>query len=494
MKGFDYENKNTGTFLIYSPQQGDELDGFTLGMLSNNSIPGILPVQFVQVNNQRQFIYNVTAKVSLSQYIAGGITRRRCLDVLRGIAGTVHRCNDYMLDRSSLIYQTDYIFVDVSTCELSMICLPIVREQTIVDMTSYFRILLSTMLFSAEENMEYPAKILNMINGKGSIEVPPNKGWRSRTKGATYTTESSFSLEKFIKQLDKLSAEQAADSSVVQSDLLANKNPKGEGLVKDPKHIKGDHKAPNRRKGILTQTEWVPQDHQPERAQNESTSDSFLTSEFLDSKHSYREWHAGFGRESEFFTSGLDTFDTTSELAKPGSKTFRGLFGLFRRIKERQNEKVETNVPDDLHSVFEKYQSNDIPLSFGDTTYLGDVQTPDETMILSEIKFQERVSDIAYLTRESTNETIEIVSVIFKIGKERQYVDYFIGDNPTVSRSHADILRKENRFYIIDNNSTNHTYIDGEIIPSGKEILLEDGAEIMLGNEKLTFHCRSTKK
>ena len=43
-------------------------------MLSNNKIPGILPVQFVQVNNEA-IHYNVTAKVSLTQYIAGSITK-----------------------------------------------------------------------------------------------------------------------------------------------------------------------------------------------------------------------------------------------------------------------------------------------------------------------------------------------------------------------------------------------------------------------------------
>ena len=116
---------------------------------------------------------------------------------------------------------------------------------------------------------------------------------------------------------------------------------------------------------------------------------------------------------------------------------------------------------------------------------------PEETMLLSQVQFDESASDIAYLTRNSTNETIEIDCDIFKIGKEKKYVDFCIEDNATVSRSHADIVRKGNSYFIIDNNSTNHTYMNGEMIPSGEEVPLEDGAEIMLGNERLTFHCRS---
>ena len=118
---------------------------------------------------------------------------------------------------------------------------------------------------------------------------------------------------------------------------------------------------------------------------------------------------------------------------------------------------------------------------------------PEGTMVLSEESLEVTegsVGGTAYLIRKRTDEAIKIDSDIFKIGKEKKYVDYCIENNATVSRSHADILRKENRCYIIDNNSTNHTFIDGEIIPSGKEILHEDGAEIMFGNEKFIFRCR----
>ena len=73
-----------------------------------------------------------------------------------------------MLDYSSLIFDVDYIFVDVSTNELLMVCLPINMERHDLDMETYFRQLTSSMIFSEEENMEYPARILNILNRKGS--------------------------------------------------------------------------------------------------------------------------------------------------------------------------------------------------------------------------------------------------------------------------------------------------------------------------------------
>ena len=38
---------------------------------------------------------------------------------------------------------------------------------------------------------------------------------------------------------------------------------------------------------------------------------------------------------------------------------------------------------------------------------------------------------------------------------------YFIGDNTAVSRSHANIITREGRCFILDTNSTNHTYVNG---------------------------------
>lgn len=84
-------------------------------------------------------------------------------------------------------------------------------------------------------------------------------------------------------------------------------------------------------------------------------------------------------------------------------------------------------------------------------------------------------------------ERISITKNSFYIGKERSFVDYFIADNPAISRSHANIITKNGEYYIVDTNSTNHTFINGEMIPSGVEIKLESGCEIMLANEKFDF-------
>ena len=93
-----------------------------------------------------------------------------------------------------------------------------------------------------------------------------------------------------------------------------------------------------------------------------------------------------------------------------------------------------------------------------------------------------------YLIRKNTFDRIDINKPVFRIGKERSYVDYFIGDNNTISRLHADIISRDNRYYLKDNNSTNHSYINGSMVQGNQESELFDGAVVTLSNEDFEFH------
>lgn len=93
-----------------------------------------------------------------------------------------------------------------------------------------------------------------------------------------------------------------------------------------------------------------------------------------------------------------------------------------------------------------------------------------------------------YLIREKTEEKILVNKPSFRIGKEKQYSDYFVADNSAVSRSHADIITREKRYFILDRNSTNRTYVDGRPIPADTEIEIFSEAKIRLANEEFVFY------
>ena len=122
---------------------------------------------------------------------------------------------------------------------------------------------------------------------------------------------------------------------------------------------------------------------------------------------------------------------------------------------------------------------------YGETTVLGGDNAYGETTVLGEENYQNKISP--YLIRVKNNEKISINKAMFRIGKEKSYVDYFIDDNTYISRGHANILCKDGRCYIVDNNSRNHTYVNGEMITSGNEVELKNGDTIKLANEAFEF-------
>lgn len=46
MKDLYYENQGTTTYLVYKIKENDQIDTMTLGMLTNNKIPGLVPTTF----------------------------------------------------------------------------------------------------------------------------------------------------------------------------------------------------------------------------------------------------------------------------------------------------------------------------------------------------------------------------------------------------------------------------------------------------------------
>lgn len=92
------------------------------------------------------------------------------------------------------------------------------------------------------------------------------------------------------------------------------------------------------------------------------------------------------------------------------------------------------------------------------------------------------------LFRVLTEETISINKPVFRLGKERSYVDYFVTNNNAVSRSHADIITRGNKYFVIDLNSKNHTYINDQIIAVQCETEIRDGDHLKLGNEEFIFN------
>jgi hypothetical protein len=93
---------------------------------------------------------------------------------------------------------------------------------------------------------------------------------------------------------------------------------------------------------------------------------------------------------------------------------------------------------------------------------------------------------VPYLVRIKTNELIPILHKEFMVGKSVN-CDYQIIDNKKVSRKHAIFRISNGECYVRDNASTNHTFINGQLLQPGVEIMLSNDDNIRMGDEEFKY-------
>lgn len=92
-----------------------------------------------------------------------------------------------------------------------------------------------------------------------------------------------------------------------------------------------------------------------------------------------------------------------------------------------------------------------------------------------------------YLVRNLNGEKITIDVTPFTIGKDSANMD-FVLNNDSVSRHHATIIYENGDYFIMDNNSTNGTTIEGIKLQPGEKGEIGNGYIISLGNESFQAH------
>lgn len=125
--------------------------------------------------------------------------------------------------------------------------------------------------------------------------------------------------------------------------------------------------------------------------------------------------------------------------------------------------------------------------NFGETTILGSEFSSETTVLGASAPAAAAKQRVPVLIHEASGTIIPIAKTPFRIGKEKSYVDYFVANNPAISRSHADIVIEGQQCFLQDNNSLNHSYINGLMVEGNKKTPIKENDEIMLANEKYRF-------
>jgi len=523
---FVFENMGTNTFLVYEITEKDELDAMSLGMLTNNHIPGFALASFTQMDMTKYIKYNVSAKVSVKQLFSGPVNKKRLLGVFTGVVDAMLSAEDYMLDPASILLDTDYIFADVTTCETELICLPVMNLQhENQDLAMFFKNILFTTQFDQTENCDHVAQLINYLNTNTVLVLSDFKELLRTISGAQPQAKAAPVAQKSAP------VQQAAQPAVAPAPTpvapVQNAvKPQASPAVPNNAPVQ----APVQKRAPAPATNVPPVNKAPAPSapqQKVETSNEKPMSWIYLMQH-YNKENAAIYKAQQDAKKTKGAAPAAPAQAKPvpqkaAPATNAGFaipgqaapgFAVPGQAKpvvqpaprpvaqpaaQPAPQPVAQPAPRPVaqpaaqpapqpvaqpapQPVVQPAQAS-MPLNFGETTVLS--AGIGETTVLSGA--MEPAKNEPHLIRTKNNEKIPLNKPVFRIGKERSYVDYFIGDNTAVSRSHANIIDHNGEFFVVDTNSTNHTYVNGGMIQSGVETKLSHGTKIRLANEDFEF-------
>ena len=507
MRELHYENQGTNTYLVYAVSADDTVDSMSLGMLTNNRIHGLAQTIFTQMDNQKFIKFNVSAKVSVAQFFAGAVNKKRLLGVFTGIVNAMLAAEDYMLDPASIIMDMDYIFTDVSTCETDLICLPVIdTEAKQTDLGMFFRNIMFNTQFDQTENCDHVAKIINYLNGtplfslndfkKLLEEIQEQKTQPVVTKVKPETTPADAGQQqKKQPVVNQAPANQTGGAQPVAGQALkVNNTPANSGGT-------GMNVPP----AAKTQPAQQPETTGPEISffylmQHYNKENAAAYKAQKEAKK--RAAASGKGKApaqqppAQKRPQNNPPADTGFGFAVPGQAAPAAQASVQPAVQQTApaQKAAPQNTP--AHSQAgagqgqqPAYVPREVPqgqaANFGETTVLGGGAIGETTVLTAAQNPNKMIAP--HLIRKKNNEKISLNKPVFRVGKERSYVDYFIGDNTAISRSHANFITREGEYFVVDTNSTNHTFVNGTMIQSNVETAIAHGDTIRLANEDFEF-------
>lgn len=524
MDRFSFENHGINTYLVYAIDSEDELDSMSLGMLTHNHIRGLAAASFSQMDTQKYIKYNVSAKVAVKQLFSGTVNRKRLLGVFSGIVEAMLSAEEYMIEEASMVLDLEYIFTDVSNYNTAMICLPLENRAETKRLNTFFKEIMFNTQFDQTENCDHVAQIINYLNGTAfsvaAFKELLDKLREVKKKPVVQTTEApKTSPETQIKVVMKPNAEGGMETQVqTQTDAPQPVAPVAPQKVVPaaysiPKNT--DYAAEKKPADQGTDDEkqismvYLLQHYNKEnaaayKAQKEAKKGGKAKPVKEKQEKKEKEKKKGKGQEKQTPVTSYTVPGAPQQnvgFAVPGQQPVNAISipkaptpapnqapvikpPVQPEFKTPANTPVPAPVP--VQTPVQQAVQNTGPqkMNFGDTTILGSTSVIGETTVLN---LAVSVQRKPFLVRLKNNEKIPLDKPVFRIGKERSYVDYFISDNPAISRSHANIVTREEEYYVVDTNSTNHTYVNGAMIPSNEEYPLEDGAKVRFANEDFEF-------
>ncbi|MBO4864419.1 MAG: FHA domain-containing protein [Eubacterium sp.] len=466
MRYFRFTAKNLGQerYLTYVMGEGMEVDEDVLDYCEENELPEIVGIIYEEDDDFDYLTYDVTGKMTVDGYSQGTMNREKVLKLLRNIALGMISINEHAIPLSYIILNKEFMYIDPDTLSIKFLYLPVEGDSALSsEFKSFVRQLVAGFIYNVDENLTYVGQLLTYINGnnfnlRGLIGLCEAL---MQDAGIGYEAEEGISTDDGTEVVSDAPLEEVQEEKSAMDFM----NDLGSADEKLPEIGDDD------------------EEEVPEPPVAESVEDI---------KARIEEAAANLAGSMPKEETAKEEKAALSENEAPKSvRVSRAemLKAAAKELEEEDKKAAEEAAAEEEKKAAEEAEKKEEDKDDAkdedkkDAGKKGKTEVVDNTILgrTGAIKIN------PYLIRINTDEKIMINKPVFKIGKASRGVDFHISGNGAISRQHAIILHKGENYYIKDNKSTNHTYVDHKMVEGEEEVQLKNNCTITLGDEDFTF-------
>ena len=476
MRDFTFENQALGSFLVYRLAPEESLDRTAVGMLTYNQIPGLLPVSCMYVDDAQILRYQISSLTALMGYWGGPAGRKKLLTFLSSFCRAVLECQEYMLDPGRLVLDWDHVFVEPLSGEIRLAYLPVEGGASPeAKPEAFLRELIQRTTFDPTEDGSHVAVIFNALNS------------------------GSFSVEQFDAQLRTLTAPAAKKQPPARPIKEAEPLPVQRAPAPQPAPPPAAPAAPSQTPPAPAAPAFVP----PQPAEKQGGFSLLGGGKGQKPAKPKKEKKGKAQPQVQNFGFAVPGSPAAPASPAPApappsapapvqGKEKRGLLGLGKK-KDLISPAPPQPAPPPVQAPVPLVQTPVPPRPVqppaaagqgGHTVPLGGGQISKPTLPLGQQE-EGQTSKGLILLRRLNGQRAPIDKPIFHVGRESQVVDFCVtGGHDWVGKDHAYFLVKEDGCYLVDNNSMNHTWLNGQQLVSNQMYPVKAGDIIKMADEE----------
>jgi hypothetical protein len=451
-----------------------ELIDFQMEMINSNQEEGFLSIEKRQYNSEIQLYYDTTSFITIDNYFKENkIDKTRFLTIIKEICTIITRAEEQYLSSSNYILDIDKIYISEETLSVKLMYLPI-EDTYNEDINEKIKFLLKQIIvdyanIDDRNSDNFIQRILNYIK-KDTITVKElyvflNTGVNNNVMGTAPQNIHASAIPRVQEYINDKNIQQNYNS---QKDIGRNES-------------KNENKDLSKKAGTTD---------------NKSKKDG--NGEF-EVKEVYKTINIVLSIILQVIAlvaalaaclllNGLEISEKGGVVLIVGIVDYliiKILLDKKKKVKMKIKTKT-TKISEKNKAKVESNENGKAPLKNGNPPSINfskrEISTEGnyETELLT--------TNYPYLLSD-TGESMEKIYISkerFKLGRLSSEVDYTILNN-AIGKSHAEIVNEQGMLYIIDLNSKNGTFINGQRLNGNMPYQLNDNDQVMLANALYIF-------